>query len=136
MGRQFDDVKDGTVLEPFHLNIIYRELRRWRKAKAVPPMVLDGAEATDSPPIFRQGGISGGIARAVVTTAIPTGTIGSPSTSGRGTLYTWDGSTSTAGDTGVQINNDMTIAASVPNGTVVKIAFIDGDYWLVSSECY
>ncbi len=136
MGRQFDDLRDGDVLEPFHINIIYRELRRWRKAKAVPPMVLDGAEATDSPPIFRQGAISGGMARGVVTTAIPTGTAGSPSTTGEVTLYTWDGTTSAAGETGIAVLNDMTIAASVPNGTVVKIAFIDGDYWLVSSECY
>ncbi len=78
----------------------------------------------------------GGMARGLVTTAIPTGTIGTPSTTGKVTLYTWDGTTSAAGETGVAVLNDMTIAASVPNGTVVKVALIDGDYWLVSSECY
>ena len=136
MPRAFDDLKDGDILEPFHLNIIYRELRRWRKAKAIPPMVLDAADSADSPPIFRQGRTSGGIFRAVVTTAIPTGTITAPSDTGRVTLYDWDGSSSTAGETDVTVLNDFTIAASVPVDTVVKLAYIDGSYWLRASECF
>ena len=136
MPREFEDIKDGTMLEPFHLNMIYRELRRWRKAKAVVLMVLDSAASADSPPVWRMEIDSPSIARAVVTTAIPTGTIGTPSDTGEVTLYNWDGTTSDAGDTAVSVLNDMTIAASVPIGTVVKIAMIDGDYWLIASECY
>jgi hypothetical protein len=49
MARQFDDLKDGDTLEPYHINIIYRELRRLRKLKASPPLVLTGMQGDDGP---------------------------------------------------------------------------------------
>jgi len=44
MARRFPELKDGDRLEPVHLNIIYRELNRWRSLQAVPPMRIAGAE--------------------------------------------------------------------------------------------
>lgn len=76
------------------------------------------------------------ILRAAVTTAIPTGSIVAPSTSGRVTLYTWDGATSSASETGVTVLNDFDLASSVPIGATVKVAEIDGAYWLISAECW
>ncbi len=53
MPAEFEDLKDGDVLEPFHINRLNREARRWRRAYAVPPLVIDGLMSSDSPPIFR-----------------------------------------------------------------------------------
>lgn len=50
MARDFVDLRDGDTLEPYHINICYRELRRWRKLKATWPLSLVGAESSDSPP--------------------------------------------------------------------------------------
>lgn len=51
MARVFPYFSDGDPLEPVTINDIYRELERWRKAQAVPPMIISGAEG-DTPPIF------------------------------------------------------------------------------------
>ncbi len=91
-------------------------------------------------PATDMSGWNPGIIRAVVTVAIPTGTIGTPSTTGMATLYAWDANdeTSEAEETrdDVRVCNDMTISASVPIGTVVKLGWNSGDFWLVSSECF
>lgn len=80
-----------------------------------------------------------GVLRAKVTTAIPTGTISSPSITGRGDLYLWDpvGATSSADParTDVRICNDHTLSASIAVNKVVKVAWIDGDFWVVAADC-
>jgi hypothetical protein len=84
----------------------------------------------------------GSILRATVTTAIPTGTIGTPSTTGQVTLYHWDPDAATSAistdpsEVNMRCCNDHTLSASVPGGTTVKVAWIDGDLWLVASDCY
>lgn len=92
------------------------------------------------PPDQRAGDVrpwQPGVLRAVVTTAIPTGTAAAPSTAGRCTIYTWDPASgaSSAGRTGVRVCNDMALPSSVAVGKVAKVAWIDGDLWLVSAEC-
>lgn len=81
----------------------------------------------------------GAILRAVVTTAIPTGTISSPSTSGRATLYRWDSAAGTSSEdtarTGVRVCNDHTLSASIASGKAIKVSWIDGDYWLIAADC-
>jgi len=134
MPRDFPELKDGDQLEPFHLNIIYRELRRWRKSVFVPPIIIDGLTSSDTPPVFRIGRGPQNY-RGVVTTAIPTGTISTPSTTGVVTLYNWDGANSTAGETGVQVLNDFTLSASIAVGKVVRLQLIDGALWFVQAEC-
>lgn len=81
------------------------------------------------------------IVRAVVTTAIPSGSIGSPSTSGKATIYLWDSQTATSSistdssQIDVRICNDHSLSASVSTGKTIKAAFIDGDYWLIAADC-
>ena len=53
MPRDYPDLKTGTLLEPFHLNIIYRFIRKLLRTVAVPPLVIDGLQSIDSPWIFR-----------------------------------------------------------------------------------
>lgn len=93
----------------------------------------------DQIPDFSGGQGSSDIVRAVVTTAIPTGTIGSPSTAGRAQVYQWDsdaGTSSTDSEADpVRVCNDHTLSASIGTGKCIKIAFIDGDYWLIAADC-
>lgn len=49
MGDIPDDVRPGDALEPYHVNAVYHELRRWRKFKGAYPVVVDGAEGDDAP---------------------------------------------------------------------------------------
>jgi hypothetical protein len=77
-----------------------------------------------------------GVVRAKVTTAIPTGTFTTPSTAGRAQIYHKDpsGAWVASGDP-VTVNNDHTISASVAVNKVVKLAWCDGDWFLVSADC-
>lgn len=60
MPEDFPTLRDGDILEPWHLNILYDEARRWRKLKGAPPINVsnndgDGTpliEFTETPPIF------------------------------------------------------------------------------------
>jgi len=82
------------------------------------------------------------IVRAVVTTVIPSGTITDPSTTGRANVYRWDNEADTssiessADWQNIRVCNDHTLPAAVPLGTVVKLGWSDGDYWLIASDCY
>lgn len=58
MSRDFEDIKDGTVLEPFHLNVIYRELRRLRRMQATPPLTIQGMDSGESSPVIVDWGQS------------------------------------------------------------------------------
>lgn len=77
MPRDFPEIRDGTPIEPWHLNIIYRELRRLRKMRGGGTITVQNADGT-LPPLIVQGGFS----IAVVGKA--SGTIG-PYSSGCGT---------------------------------------------------
>lgn len=80
-----------------------------------------------------------GVLRAVVTTAIPTGTLASPSTTGRATIYQWDPDAGTSSTnpamTGQRVCNDHTLSASIAVGKAIKVAWIDSDFWLVAADC-
>jgi hypothetical protein len=77
-----------------------------------------------------------GIVRARVTTAIPTGTWDSPSSAGRAQIRHKDlsGAWVDSGDP-VVVWNDYTMPSSLPINRVVKIAWIGGEWWLVSASC-
>ena len=114
MPRGFQDLKDGETLEPFHINIIYRELRRWRRAYAVPPMVIDGLMSSDSPPIFRGGASVGGFL-AVANGNIPKR---SGSAAGVGSVFSVTSTPTYSGGslTSVSLSTDST-AYDVVNGS-------------------
>lgn len=44
MGKRFEMMRDGDVLQPHHINAIHRELNRWRGLRAVHPLQITGAE--------------------------------------------------------------------------------------------
>lgn len=69
----FPDVQDGEELTPYHLNIIYRELRKLRKVKGASPITVEGFEQGGSVPVIRFAD-SAGIVPALVTSDITSGT--------------------------------------------------------------
>ena len=54
MGKDadFPDLADGEPLEPLHFNVIYDELRRWRKMTAAPPLAVSGADGDGTPFVY------------------------------------------------------------------------------------
>lgn len=91
---------------------------------------------TPKPRANRASNWNPGVARAKVTTAIPTGTFDAPSSDGRAQIYHKDHTDSwvVSGDP-VKVLNDHTLTASVAIGKVVKLAWIDGDWYLVAMDC-
>jgi hypothetical protein len=79
------------------------------------------------------GGFGGGgtLALGVVSTAIPTGTVTSPSTAGRVQIYVGGSSSGSP----VQIDNIHTLSASIAVGKAVTIAVIDGSWRVISADC-
>lgn len=75
------------------------------------------------------------VRRAKVTTAIPTGTLASPSSSGKVKLQKRNADGSWSDGDEVTCLNDFTMPASLPVGRVAKVAKIAGDWWLVSASC-
>lgn len=75
------------------------------------------------------------IARAKATEAIPGGTFATPSDSGEAQIYRKDsgGAWAASGDP-VTIWNDHRVT-SIPVGTTIKIALIDGDWYLIAADC-
>lgn len=73
---------------------------------------------------------------ASVTTAIPTGTLGSPSSTGRATIYRDDGSGGLiAAETAATVKNYHTLSASIAVGKTISVYWRDGVWWLVASDC-
>lgn len=78
-----------------------------------------------------------GVVRAKVTTAIPTGTFDAPSDAGEAQIYHKNPTTREweAWRDPVKVMNDHTLSASIAINKVVKLAWIDGDWWLVAADC-
>jgi hypothetical protein len=74
---------------------------------------------------------------ATVTTAIPTGSLGSPSTSGRVTIYrdSNSGTGLVAAETGAEVHNVHTLSASIAAGKTVQVYWRANVWWLVSADC-
>ncbi|APW60492.1 hypothetical protein [Paludisphaera borealis] len=77
-----------------------------------------------------------GVVRAVVTTAIPTGTFSTPSTSGAAQIYHKDASGvwAASGDP-VVVNNQYVLTASVAVSKSCHLSWCDGDWWLIAMDC-
>ena len=131
MAREFDDLKDGTVLEPYHLNMIYRELRRLRKMTAAPPLVLEGMTSTTSPPFLYPGGIRAwGLGKANGTIPARSGT-----TPGAGTVDVWwnnGGALAATGDSLAVLN----VGTVISSGKYVWYEQDEsGDLYVAPLEC-
>lgn len=131
MPREFDDLKDGTELEPFHLNIIYRELRRLRKMKASPPLVLDGMESSISTPLLWSASTDSG------TPGKASGDISAASgdTPGTGTVAIWEYDGSTMVDTG-DTEDVLNLDTLISDGKYVWIQpGPDGQFYVSPMQC-
>jgi hypothetical protein len=131
MPREFEDLKDGTVLEPFHINIIYHELIRLRKMTVAPPLVLDGMASSSSAPFLWGGsGREGSPGKASGNISAASG-----ATPGTGTVELWeyDGSVMAAtGETEDVLNLDTLISSG-------KFVWIqpgpDGQFYVSPMQC-
>jgi hypothetical protein len=73
---------------------------------------------------------------ASVTTAIPTGTLASPSTAGRVTIYRDDDAGGlAAAETGAEVHNYHTLSASIASGKTVSVYWRAGVWWLCAADC-
>lgn len=73
---------------------------------------------------------------ATVTTAIPTGTLASPSTTGRVTIYRDNGTGGlVAAETGAVVQNYHTLSASIATSKTVSVYWRAGVWWLVAADC-
>jgi hypothetical protein len=78
MPNIFPNVKDGDSLAPWMLNIIYRELERWRRMVASPPLAIDSAESSVSPPLLYSLATDELVPILTGSGGIAAGTYGSP----------------------------------------------------------
>lgn len=60
MAHDFPYLKSGDELHPYHINEIYKELRRWRWATGDGGVIVDGANSATVSPVFRLGSVSRG----------------------------------------------------------------------------
>lgn len=132
MAREFDDIKDGTVLEPFHLNIIYRELRRLRKMTAAPPLALDSMTSTTTPP-FLWGRSAAGSFLAMTSSAI-TARSGTTAGTGTVTLQDFDGTVFAA-----STDPDETVfnfsGTAIATGKYCVVTDFGGSLFVTAVEC-
>lgn len=131
MPRDFDDIRDGTQLEPYHLNIIYRELRRLRKMTAAPPLALDSMTSTTSPPfLWSTGSSRSGLGKANGNITARSGT-----TAGTGTVDVWDNSTGVLAATGDSVDV-LNVGAQIASGKYVWFEEDEsGDIYAAPLEC-
>jgi hypothetical protein len=139
MGRDFVDLKDGDTLEPYHLNQIYKELRRWRKLGGSGRVTVDGAQDGESVPTINVAlspqmyvGVANGVITARSGTTAGSGTVTIKQINGN--------SIQTAQITNLAVKNPssttMTSGDGIDSGQYVKVwkdAF--GDWIVEPMEC-
>lgn len=139
MGRDFVDLKDGDTLEPFHINQIYKELRRWRKIKGSGRITIDGATDGESVPVINAAlspQMYFGVANGDITARS-----GSTAGSGTVTIKQLNGnSIQTAQITDLKVKNPsdttMTSGNGIDDGQYVKVWKDGFGDWIVEPmEC-
>lgn len=70
MASEFPKLKSGDELTPWHLNIVYRELDRWRRLKFAGAVAYSGIDSASSPPVVTILGSGPRGRLAYTTTAI------------------------------------------------------------------
>ncbi|WP_165250204.1 hypothetical protein [Paludisphaera soli] len=105
-----------------------RIARAVRRSEGQPPTGGDR-------PVASAWGWSPGVLRARVTTAIPAGTMSSPSSSGRVRLWhRVDGAWAEIAED-VEVWNDHAFTSSVAVNKAVKVGWIGLQLWLVQADC-
>lgn len=136
MARDFPRLKVGDELRIWHLEIIYDELRRWRKLSGSGMISVDNADGI-APPILVDLR-SSGIAPAKLTSSLATGTIASPATATM-TLLDRTGTggalTDTGGRAGVNVYNTWALSSSLASGTQIVVYRFASEWYLLQASC-
>ena len=133
MASEFPKLKSGDELTPWHLNIVYRELDRWRRMKFAGPVAYTGIDSASSPPTITVLGSGGGPQIALSSSSI---TARSGTTLGSGTVtpYQIDGTTLAA--TGA---DDYTVynfsGTAIATAKYLVVTVINGVKVVTSVEC-
>jgi hypothetical protein len=135
MARDFPDLKVHDELRCWHLNIVYQELRRWRRARGAGLVEVVGADGS-SPPVI-VGHAFAALVPAELTATLATGTKSSP-TSAAATLLVPTGTgaaLTTTGGTSITVYNTMKMSSSLTSGMQIQVYIFNGLYYLHQSEC-
>lgn len=123
---EFPKLKSGDALEPWHMNVIYRELERWNKAGA------GGGIAFQN----RAGGpywsLVAGLGVAVIkTTGAITARAGANPGSGPATVQDYDSGTNALSDSTTTIAAVRNLFDAVPSGSYTLAVSALGEWWNV-----
>lgn len=132
MARDFPRFKAGDPIAAWHLNLIFDELRRWRKLTAAAPLQLDGASGGDAPQLSLAGLLPAVI---VLTSTVVTPGSGAAYGTGSGTLLADDLAGSLV-DTTTKVNLKNLTEKQVATGKRIVCLYALGSYWVtVPQRC-
>lgn len=122
----FPRLKSGDALEPWHMNVIYRELERWNKAGA------GGGIAFQN----RAGGpywsLAAGLGVAVIkSTGAITARAGANPGSGPATIQDYNSLSNTLSDSATTISAVRNLFDAVPSGSYTLAVSALGEWWNV-----
>lgn len=122
----------GSELTNRLVDAIVRELWRWRKVQAAPPLVIDYAES-DQAPIFSYYSESGDDNRrwAVTASSFSAGSLASP-VQGTVTLYIDKGSGLVSDKTAYAYN---VYGSSIASGKTVWVEVYAGKIYILTADC-
>jgi hypothetical protein len=133
MPEHFPHVRDGDALTPAHLNVIYRELDRWRKLTGSGSIAVTNADSREPPVIVDQD--MAGFVPADSGSGFAAGSRAAPTTA-TVTLMT-----PTAGAAGLTMTNGRIVTAyntyptAIPASKTVWLTTFFGKYYIVQAEC-
>jgi hypothetical protein len=133
MPTKFPKVQDGDELQPWMLNILYREAERWRKLKGSGLVNVAGVDS-DSPPTIALQTLDPGIP-ANSGSGFAAGSPGSPS-SATVTLYTHTGS-GAALDTSrnFQVTAYSTFGTAIGANKTIWLTQMNDFYYVYQVDC-
>lgn len=122
----------GSELTNRLVDAIVRELWRWRKVQASPPLAIDYTESSQ-PPVFSYHSQDGDDNRrwAVTLSSIAAGSLASP-TQGTATLYKDNGSGLVADKTAYVYN---VYGSTIASGKTVWVETYAGKLYILTADC-
>lgn len=135
MAGKFREFKEGDAFEPWIINLIFKELARWRKLSASGSIGVTNADNPDAPPTINDWRTDP-LLPAVLTGALSAGSLSSPTSAG-GTLLlvTAVGSTGYTATGGMAITVYNLSTSAVSSGKFCWVKPMNGNYYLISADC-
>lgn len=135
MPGDFPTLGDGDALQPWHLNVIYRELERLRKMTAAAPLAIDNADSAFDPPTFMTFAVDQVVPVKLDGSGIAAGSAFSPSPGTVSLLYTASGGadfTSSSANTETMYN---IYGTAVGANKVCWAVWYNGLLYLLVGDC-